>query len=212
LLSFCLAINYDLEDRINAAVFPGHQGGPHNHTITALAVALKQAQSPEFKEYQQNVLSNNQAMAQAFLKMGYELVSGGTDNHLILVDLRSQGINGQKVEKVLESANVALNKNTVPGDVSAMNPGGIRLGAPALTTRGLKEKDFEQVAQFVHRGIVIAKEAQSATSTTKLVDFKNTLINNADIVKKVSQLKEDVAKFARQFAPVGFTLEQMKYK
>ena len=212
MLSFCLAINYDLEDRINAAVFPGHQGGPHNHTITALAVALKQAQSPEFKEYQQNVLSNNQAMAQAFLKMGYELVSGGTDNHLILVDLRSQGINGQKVEKVLESANVALNKNTVPGDVSAMNPGGIRLGAPALTTRGLKEKDFEQVAQFVHRGIVIAKEAQSATSTTKLVDFKNTLINNADIVKKVSQLKEDVAKFARQFAPVGFTLEQMKYK
>lgn len=121
-------LNYDLEDRINAAVFPGHQGGPHNHTISALAVALKQAKTPEFRQYQQQVMSNSQALAGAMQKLGYQLVSGGTDNHLCLVDLRDKKVNGAKVEKVLELVNVALNKNTVPGDLSAMNPGGIRMG------------------------------------------------------------------------------------
>src|SRR6202012_983080 len=128
---------YDIEGPINASVFPGHQGGPHNHTITALAVALKQAQSVDFKAYQMGVLKNNKAMAEDFLSLGYQLVSGGTDNHLILIDLRDRKINGGKVEKLLEAVNIAVNKNTVPGDSSAMNPGGVRMGSPALTTRGL---------------------------------------------------------------------------
>ena len=205
---------YDLEDKINAAVFPGHQGGPHNHTITALAVALKQAKSPEYLAYQTAVLANNAALAHALLKRGYTLVSGGTDNHLILVDLRPLALNGAKVEKVLELANIALNKNTVPGDVSAMNPGGVRMGTPALSTRGFDAQDFEAVAEFFHRGVGIALKVQASTGT-KMADFKAALGDEKEHGKSVpelAQLRKDVIAFARKFPPVGFTLADMKYK
>ncbi|XP_021239410.1 uncharacterized protein LOC110391791 [Numida meleagris] len=119
---------YDLEDRINFAVFPSLQGGPHNHAIAAVAVALKQANSPEFRQYCQQVLSNAKAMAQALLQRGYTLVSGGTDNHLVLVDLRPKGIDGARAERVLELVSITANKNTCPGDRSALTPGGLRLG------------------------------------------------------------------------------------
>ncbi|MQL41384.1 serine hydroxymethyltransferase, partial [Escherichia coli] len=128
---------YDYEAKINQAVFPGLQGGPHNHTITGLAVALKQATTPEYRAYQEQVLSNCSRFAQALSEKGYELVSGGTENHLVLVNLKNKGIDGSRVEKVLESVHMAANKNTVPGDVSAMVPGGIRMGTPALNSRGL---------------------------------------------------------------------------
>ena len=204
---------YDLEERINAAVFPGHQGGPHNHTITALAVALKQAQSGDFKAYQQGVLKNNKAMADAFLAKGYQLVSGGTDNHLILIDLRDRKINGGKVEKLLEAVNIAVNKNTVPGDSSAMNPGGVRLGSPALTTRGMGEEDFRQVAGFVDRGIQMALDLQKETGV-KMVDWKKRL--DEEVAKgeggRVGQLKAEVTQFARKFPVVGFEEKEMKYK
>merc|ERR1719217_689168 len=144
-------VMYDLEGPINASVFPGHQGGPHNHTITALATALKQAASPEFHQYQKQVLSNSQAFAKAMTSRGYELVSGGTDNHLMLVNLKPSGIDGARVESVLEMSSIAINKNTVPGDKSAFIPGGIRVGTPALTSRGFEEQHFEQVAEFIHR-------------------------------------------------------------
>ena len=132
---------YDLESKVNFSVFPGHQGGPHNHTIAALATALLQASSPEFKAYQKQVLSNSKHFAEALIKRGYSLVGGGTDNHLVLVNLKKstasagKGVDGAKVERVMELANLAANKNTVPGDVSALAPGGIRMGTPALTTR-----------------------------------------------------------------------------
>ena len=154
-------IHYDLENPINQAVFPGHQGGPHNHTITALATALKQAATPSFRQYQEQVLSNSQAFATAMTSRGYSLVSGGTENHLLLVDLKPAGIDGARVESVLELASIALNKNTVPGDKSAFIPGGIRVGTPALTSRGFEEQHFEQVAEFIHRGVGLAKEVSS---------------------------------------------------
>ena len=204
---------YDLEERINAAVFPGHQGGPHNHTIAALAVALKQAQSDDFRVYQQAVLANNAAMADAFLKLGYKLVSGGTDNHLILIDLRERRINGGKVEKMLEAVNIAVNKNTVPGDSSAMNPGGVRLGSPALTTRGMGEAEFRQVAAFVDRGVQLALEVQKEVGV-KMVDWKKKL--EEEVAKgdggKVGQLKAEVTALARQFPTVGFEEKDMKYR
>ncbi|RUS29360.1 serine hydroxymethyltransferase-domain-containing protein, partial [Jimgerdemannia flammicorona] len=149
---------YDLENPINQSVFPGHQGGPHNHTITALAVALKQVKDPIFKEYQQQILTNNQAFAGAFRTLGYDMVSGGTDNHLLLVDLHSKNVDGARVERVLELVNIAANKNTVPGDKSAMVPHGLRIGTPAMTTRGLVESDFEKVAVFIDRAVKIAVE------------------------------------------------------
>jgi len=201
-------IRFELEEKINAAVFPGHQGGPHNHTITALAVALKQAKSPEYVSYQKAVLANNARLAAALQQRGYTLVSGGTDNHLILVDLRPLALNGAKVEKVLEAVNIALNKNTVPGDVSAMNPGGVRMGSPALTTRGFDEANFEQVAEFFHRGVQIALQLQKKTGS-KMADFKAGLEAGSP---ELDALRKDVVTFARNFAPVGFTLESMKYK
>jgi glycine hydroxymethyltransferase len=119
---------FDLEDKINFSVFPGHQGGPHNHTISALAVALKQAKSPDFQKYQQNVVRNCARFAKALQTRGYQLVSNGTDTHLLLVDLKPKGVDGARVERILELSNIAVNKNTVPGDKSAIIPGGIRMG------------------------------------------------------------------------------------
>ncbi|KAF2239455.1 glycine hydroxymethyltransferase [Viridothelium virens] len=155
---------YDLEGPINASVFPGHQGGPHNHTITALAVALQQAQKPEFKEYQQTVLANAKSLAgrlgnsKAEGGLGYNIVSGGTDNHLVLVDLKDRGVDGARVERVLELVGVASNKNTVPGDKSAMKPGGLRMGTPAMTTRGFQPEDFRRVADIVHNAVGITQK------------------------------------------------------
>jgi len=206
---------YELEDKINSAVFPGHQGGPHNHTITALAVALKQAQSADYVAYQKQVLSNNKVLADALMKKGYTLVSGGSDNHLILVDLRPLQLNGAKVERILELVCVALNKNTVPGDVSAMNPGGVRLGTPALTSRGMDASAFEQVAEFFHRGVQVALKVQSQ-SGSKASEFKAALDKAAQdqyaSLPELQQLRKDVQSFARTFPPVGFSLDSMKYK
>ncbi|KAI1136287.1 serine hydroxymethyltransferase [Hypoxylon sp. FL0543] len=159
---------YNLEGPINNSVFPGHQGGPHNHTITALAVALKQAQTPEFRAYQEQVLANAQALANRLGEsksnggLGYKLVSGGTDNHLVLVDLKPQGVDGARVERVLELVGVASNKNTVPGDKSAMVPGGLRIGTPAMTTRGFVENDFVRVADIIDRAVTIAARVDKA--------------------------------------------------
>lgn len=147
-------------------------------------------------------------MAGALLERGYKLVSGGTDNHLLLVDLRPLQLNGAKLEKVLEAACVACNKNTVPGDVSAMNPGGVRLGSPALTSRGFDESDFEAVAEFVHRGVQIALAIQK--TAPKVAEFK-AAVDNAPPAE-LTKLRQDVQAFARKFPPVGFTLEQMKSK
>ncbi|KAI1642787.1 serine hydroxymethyltransferase [Daldinia loculata] len=164
-------IKYNLENPINASVFPGHQGGPHNHTITALSVALKQAQTPEFRAYQEQVLVNSQALANRLGEsksnggLGYKLVSGGTDNHLVLVDLKPQGVDGARVERVLELVGVASNKNTVPGDKSAMIPGGLRIGTPAMTTRGFVESDFVRVADIIDRSVAIASRVDKAART-----------------------------------------------
>jgi len=200
---------YDLENPINAAVFPGHQGGPHNHTITALAVALKQAQSPDFKAYQQTVLDNSQTLARCLQDKGYNLVSGGTDNHLILADLRSHDVNGAAAEKVLEMSNIAVNKNTVPGDLSALRPGGIRMGTPALTSRGFESADFEKVVDFVDRGVKIAQSVQAKAGSKTTKAFNKTLAEGGDF--GIEALKEEVADFARTYPTVGYTVESMKY-
>lgn len=200
---------YDLEDRINAAVFPGHQGGPHNHTITALAVALGQVQTPEYRAYQEQVMSNSQTMATALMDKGYELVSGGTDNHLVLADLRPQQLNGAKAERVLELVNIACNKNTVPGDLSALNPGGLRMGTPALTSRGLDNDDFIRVVDLVDQGIQLAKEVSAKAPKKTMKSFNETLATES--FPGIAALKEEVTQFARQFPAVGFKVEDMKY-
>ena len=149
-------VPYDLEDKINASVFPGHQGGPHNHTISALAVALGQAQTPAFKTYQLAVMENAKALADTLAEMGYTVVGGTTENHLVLLDLKPKGIDGARVERVLEAIGVAANKNTVPGDKSALKPGGLRMGSPAMTTRGFGVEDFRRVGGLVDRAVKMA--------------------------------------------------------
>lgn len=143
---------YDYERKINEAIFPGLNGGPHNNAIGGIAVALKDCLTDSFKEYGRQVVANSRAMCNELIKRGYQVLTGGTDCHLFSVDLRSVGLNGSKAEKVLEEISIAVNKNTCPGDKSAMNPSGIRIGAPALTSRNFKEKEFLQVADFVDQG------------------------------------------------------------
>ncbi|KHJ80046.1 glycine hydroxymethyltransferase [Oesophagostomum dentatum] len=182
-------IMYDIGDKINGAVFPGLQGGPHNHTISAIAVALKQCLSEEFVNYGKQVLANSQALAKRLMDLGYTLATGGTDNHLCLVDLRPSGIEGAKAEHVLDMAHIACNKNTCPGDVSAFRPGGIRLGTPALTSRGLKEKDFEKVADFIHEGLQILLRYQVLAGKT-MKEFKAFTETNKDFLKDIGELAE----------------------
>ena len=140
-----------MEEKVNFAVFPGLQGGPHNHTIGALSVALKQANTPEFVEYQKQVLKNCARLSSELQSMGYDIVSGGTDNHLVLVNVKSsKGIDGARVERVLELACIASNKNTVPGEKrSPFVTSGIRVGTPAMTTRGMGTAESRQVADYI---------------------------------------------------------------
>ncbi|KAF7139606.1 hypothetical protein RHSIM_Rhsim07G0214500 [Rhododendron simsii] len=204
-------VMYDYEDKINQAVFPGLQGGPHNHTISGLAVALKQAMTPDYKAYQEQVLSNCSKFAESLIEKGYDLVSGGTDNHLVLVNLKNKGIDGSRVEKVLELVHIAANKNTVPGDVSAMVPGGIRMGTPALTSRGFSEKDFVKVAEFFDAAVKLALKIKADTKGTKLKDFVSTMKSDAHM-SEIAKLRLEVEDYAKQFPTIGFVKETMKYK
>lgn len=205
-------IPYDIEGPINSAVFPGLQGGPHNHTIAALAVALEQAKTPEFVDYQRAVLANSQVLATELVNKGYDLVSGGTDNHLMLVNLRTKDMDGARAERVLELANIALNKNTVPGDKSAFNPGGIRIGTHAMTTRGCGEADFRLIADYIDVGVGIAAKVKAASGPkAKMADFRAALEageGEADIVA----LKKDVVAFSSAFDTIGYTKEDMVHQ
>lgn len=192
-------ILYDLENPINFSVFPGHQGGPHNHTITALAVALKQAADPTFREYQEQVLKNAKALETEFNKLGFNLVSGGTDSHMVLVSLRDKGIDGARVETVCEAINIALNKNSIPGDKSALVPGGVRIGAPAMSTRGFGEEDFKKIANYIAQAVALATEIQQGLpkEANKLKDFKSTVQAGGN--PKIDALYEEISQWAGQF-------------
>jgi len=192
-------IIYDLENPINFSVFPGHQGGPHNHTITALAVALKQAATPEFKQYQEQVVKNAKTLETEFKKLGYTLVADGTDSHMVLLDLRPQNLDGARIEAVLEQVNITCNKNTVPGDKSALTPYGLRVGTPAMTSRGFGEADFARVANYIDQSIKICKEVQAALpkGDNKLKDFKAKVAGSE--VSKINELKKEVAAWAGSF-------------
>jgi glycine hydroxymethyltransferase len=142
--------NPDIEKKLNSAIFPGTQGGPLMHVIAAKAVALKEALQPEFKAYQMQVLTNARTMATTLIKCGYQVVSGGTDDHLFLVDLINKNITGKAAEAALEQANITVNKNAVPNDPkSPFITSGIRIGTPAVTTRGLGTAEVRQVAHWI---------------------------------------------------------------
>lgn len=140
--------------QLDRTVFPGTQGGPFMHVIAAKATCFKLAMQPEFKEYAKQVVANAKALAKGLGERGFRLVSGGTDNHMMLVDLRSKKITGKEAEKILESVGITVNKNMIPFDPEkAMTTSGIRIGTPALTTRGMKEKEMEIVAELIDRAL-----------------------------------------------------------
>ncbi|CAM6129487.1 unnamed protein product [Calypogeia fissa] len=190
---------FDFEDRINFAVHPSLQGGPHNNHIAALAVALKQVATPEYKQYIQQVKSNAQALAKALIKRGCVLVTGGTDNHLFLWDLRNRGLTGNRLEKVCEICHMTLNKNAVFGDSTALGVGGVRIGTPAMTSRGCIEEDFEVIADFLMEAVQITESIQTEHGKLQK-DFVKGLQNNKDIL----ELRNKVEKFASMFEMPGF--------
>ncbi|MEW5297350.1 MAG: hypothetical protein WDW38_006183 [Sanguina aurantia] len=194
----------ELKEKIDQAVFPGLQGGPHNHTITALAVALKMANTPEFVQYQRNVVANCAVMCTRLQEHGYHIVSGGTDNHLILVDLKPSGIDGARVQSICDEVSITLNKNSVVGDKSAVVPGGIRVGTCALTTRGFNQADFVKVADFIHRAVVIAKDCASKTpGPAKLKDFKEYLEAEGKQRSDLAALRQEVELMSESFPMPG---------
>merc|ERR1719276_18377 len=170
------------EGKINQAVFPALQGGPHEHQIAGIATQLKEVATPEFKVYSKQVKANASALANRLSSMGYTIATGGTENHLVLWDLKPQGVTGSKFEKTCDAVNITLNKNCVPGDRSAVAPGGVRIGAPALTTRKMVEADFEQIAEFLVRALKISLAIQEK-SGPKLKDFVAILSEDSDEIK-----------------------------
>jgi glycine hydroxymethyltransferase len=165
----------EFAERVDKIAFPGIQGGPFMHVIAAKAVCFKEAMSASFKEYQQCVVANAQALARTFIAHGYEVVSGGTDTHLFLLDLSNRKLSGKKAERALELAGITVNKNTVPFDEkSPFITSGIRIGTPALTTRGMKEPEMEQIAALMcrvlddHKNEEVIADVRGATS--KLCD------------------------------------------
>ncbi|MCL0101000.1 serine hydroxymethyltransferase [Peptococcaceae bacterium] len=157
--------------QIDKAIFPGTQGGPLMHVIAAKAVAFKEALQPEFKEYQQQVVKNAKTLAQALMDHGFDLVSGGTDNHLMLVDLRSSSVTGKEAEKLLEEVGITVNKNAIPNDPQKpMITSGIRIGTPAATSRGMKEDDMKVIAEIIALAIKKRDDAKAVARAKEMAD------------------------------------------
>jgi len=194
-LIFCRSA---LGDKIDKAVFPGCQGGPHNNALAGIATALWEGMQPSFSAYMEQVMTNAKRLGIELEKLGYKLVTGGTDNHLILWDLRDLGLTGSKMEKICDYVEVTLNKNTVPGDKSAMSPGGVRIGTPAMTTRGFKEDEMVRLAGLLDRLVKKALEIQ-ATHGKKLKAFAIGLKEDPELL----EIKKEVNEWASEYELPG---------
>ncbi len=155
--------------QIASAVFPGMQGGPHDHVTAAKAVAFGEALKPEFIEYGRQIIVNAKAMSSEFISRGYRIVSGGTDNHLLVVDLSNQGISGKEAEKILEKIGISVSRSTIPNDTNPpFNPSGIRIGTPAVTTRGLKEAEMKEIVEYIDKALKSKEESELAELKEKV--------------------------------------------
>ena len=175
----------ELAETIDKAVFPGLQGGPHNQTTAAIGVALREAATPEFREYGQQIVRNAQAMAEELLARGFDLVSGGTDNHLILIDLTNKQVIGKKAAKALARAGIVCNYNAVPFDPrKPFSPSGIRLGTPSVTSRGMREPAMRQIAAWIDAAVAASEDEE-----------------------RLSVIGDEVRTFCRRFPAPGLALE-----
>lgn len=190
----------DLPDKIDKAVFPGLQGGPHDNTTAAIAVALEEASTPAFKKYGAQIVKNAKTLAQELTRFDFNLVSGGTDNHLLLIDLKNKEVNGAVAASALEMANIVVNKNAVPEDtMPPFYPSGIRLGTPALTSRGMKEKDMIKVADWINRAIEevagYQMPADKEERSKYWKKFRKEVVNNKNLLKIAEEVKTFAGKF-----------------
>ncbi|KAI0989680.1 hypothetical protein GJ496_002348, partial [Pomphorhynchus laevis] len=197
----------NVEHAINEAVFPCLQGGPHENNIAGIAVALKILKSPAFEQYAKQVIANSQQLAETLCSLGYKLVTGGTENHMVLIDLNPQKIDGSMAERILECISIAVNKNTIASDKSVLRPHGLRLGSAAMTSRGMGVKEFEKIANFIHQALTIAIrvvkfEYFEKTDETLAMKFEDMLKHPA-VSEQLSQLKTKVVEMCSVFPMPG---------
>lgn len=194
---------YGFKKNIDNAVFPSCQGGPHNNTIAGIAVQMKDVCSERWAGYAMQVRKNAARFGKALTDKGYKLATGGTDNHLVLWNLRPTGITGSKMEYICDEVSITVNKNAIHGDKSAFSPGGVRIGSPALTSRGFNEEDFVKVAEFCHRAVEIAVAiVKDVGKSLKL--FKQQVHTGEKYQAQIKALREDVENFAKGFPMPGF--------
>ena len=190
----------EIAQKIDKAIFPGLQGGPHNHTTAAIAVALGEAAKPAFKTYAKQIVLNAKTMAAEFTKLGITLVSGGTDNHLMLLDLSKEGSLGAQLEYAMDMAHMTANKNTIPGDTaSPYYPSGLRLGTPALTTRGMKEPQMKQIARWIVDIINHIKPYRLPEDKTKRLEFMKTFKKKMDKDVFLKSVAREVMNLTSQY-------------
>jgi len=201
----------DLERRVNEAVFPACQGGPHNNTIAAVATALLQVASPSFKVYAKQVIANTQVLAAELVSKGYTLQTKGSDNHLVLWDLRPNGLTGSKVEKICDLVGITINKNAVSGDKSAQVPGGIRLGTAAVTSRDMREDDIKVIASFLHRVVQITSQIQKECGSKLIKDLLRVAAEGqTEGAQALKVLRKDVCQFATKWPLPGVDVKTLK--
>ena len=190
----------DLASKVDRAVFPALQGGPHMHTIAGIAVALKEASSKSFVKYAKQVVKNSKVLAKELKGYGFELVSGGTDNHLMLIDLRNKGVSGWVVAWALEMAGIILNYNSVPFDTNPpFYPSGIRIGTPTLTTRGMKEKEMEKVANWINLVVDHVKDEKLPENKSERIKFVKAFKKRVVKDKYLMKIKKEVKNFSRNY-------------
>jgi glycine hydroxymethyltransferase len=194
----------DLIDKINFSVMPGFQGGPHMHTIAGIAVAAKEAKTLSFKQYCKQVVANAKTLGQCLSKAGLEIVSGGTDKHLVLVDLRNKDLSGFVIAWALEKAGIVMNRNTVPLETaSPYYPSGLRMGTPAVTSRGMKEKEMVKIAKWVIKVIELSKDDKLPDDNAKRREFVKSFRQRIGEDKELKRIKREVKDLCQKFPVPG---------
>lgn len=197
----------EMGEKIDKAVFPGLQGGPHDNQTAAIAVALQEASKPEFKKYGAQIIKNAKKLAEELNWLGFDLVSGGSDNHLILIDLTSKKVNGALAAYGLEIAGIVVNKNAVPNDkMPPFYPSGIRLGTPAITSRGMKEKEMVKIAGWINLVIDELKNYQLPNDKEKRKEFMQNFRNEISQNKNLMRIKKEITAFSKKYPTPGIDL------
>jgi len=190
----------DLASLIDKSIMPGLQGGPHLHTIAGIAVALGEVMTPEFKRYARQVVKNAQVLAEGLQKAGFDVVSGGTDKHLVLVDLRNKGLSGWTVAWALEAAGIVANRNTVPAETaSPFYPSGLRMGTPIVTSRGMKEKEMKMIVKWITEVVAVIGEDKLPEDVKARRAFTKAFVEKVFGDKRLAMIREEVKQLCKKF-------------